>query len=423
MIMAGDIVPIELGLTEGNLFTLWAPRWREGDDEWEAFLGLDEDLYALDSVAELAAFVRGDDDNDLADHPAWETIKQLQADELVPDDRHSYDLVGVPELAAEDPRAEVVAELEDALEIVRIIGEVCELAPITKVFTGNPILGAVTVGTDNFAGRDGVDLWVRIGRIIAKNWDDVLDALDEVISRPKVDAAAVEEAEEELAAAASAEDEDEPEDEDGVDSIDDEDEESDEGDDEDDDDLVDEDDFWAAVGIDPIRIYTDEGEFLTLRCYLGDDPLFLGSKGKIFGFGSERALTRFLADGKGHDLAKLSTFADVRSAAETAEIEYQVLPENVYSLQGIDEDILDGPRRVDSKQLDLAVELLTDAADYAGIDTVGEELASTTPLGWFVDYTINPDPKRLAPSGPFDNEAEVWRALVVDFEDRLTKRG
>ncbi|WP_341267685.1 primosomal protein [Gordonia malaquae] len=421
--MAGDIVPIELGLTEGNLFTLWAPRWREGDDEWEAFLGLDEDLYALDSVAELAAFVRGDDDNDLADHPAWETIKQLQADELVPDDRHSYDLVGVPELAAEDPRAEVVAELEDALEIVRIIGEVCELTPITKVFTGNPILGAVTVGTDNFAGRDGVDLWVRIGRIIAKNWDDVLDALDEVISRPKVDAAAVEEAEEELAAAASAEDEDEPEDEDGIDSIDDEDEEADDDEGEDDDDLVDEDDFWAAVGIDPIRIYTDEGEFLTLRCYLGDDPLFLGSKGKIFGFGSERALTRFLADGKGHDLAKLSTFADVRSAAETAEIEYQVLPENVYSLQGIDEDILDGPRRVDSKQLDLAVELLTDAADYAGIDTVGEELASTTPLGWFVDYAINPDPKRLAPSGPFDNEAEVWRALVVDFEDRLTKRG
>ncbi len=421
--MAGDIVPIELGLTEGNVFTLWAPRWREGDDEWEAFLGLDEDLYALDSVAELAAFVRGDDDNDLADHPAWETIKQLQADELIPDERHSYDLIGVPELAAEDPRAEVVAELEDALEIVRIIGEVCELTPITKFFTGNPILGAVTVGTDNFAGREGVDLWVRIGRIIAKRWDDVIDALDDVIARPKVDADAVEEAEEELAAAASAEDEDEPDDADGIDEIDDESDDDDTDEDEDDDDLVDEDDFWAAVGIDPIRIYTDDGEFLTLRCYLGDDPLFLGSKGKIFGFGSERALTRFLADGKDHDLAKLSTFADVRSAAETAEIEYQVLPENVYSLQGIDEDILDGPRRVDPKQLDLAVELLTDAADYAGIDTVGEELASTTPLGWFVDYAVNPDPKRLAPSGPFDNESEVWRALVVDFEDRLTKRG
>ncbi|MBB4135677.1 primosomal protein [Gordonia humi] len=421
--MAGDIVPIELGLTEGNLFTLWAPRWREGDDEWEAFLGLDEDLYVLDSVAELAAFVRGDDDNDLADHPAWDMIKKLQADELVPDDRHSYDLIGVPELAAEDPKPEVVAELEDALEIVRIIGEVCDLAPIVKFFTGNPILGAVAVGTNDFSGRDGVDLWVRIGRIIAKHWDDVIDALDAVVSRPKVDPKAVEEAEDELEAAASAEDEDEPDDD--IDPLDGEesDDEDDEEDDEDEDDLVDEDDFWAAVGIDPIRIYTDDGEFLTLRCYLGDDPLFLGSKGQIFGFGSERALTRFLAGDADHDLKKLSTFTDVRSAAETAEIEYQVLPENVYALQGIDEDILDGPRRVEARQMDLAVELLTDAADYAGIDTVNEELASTTPLGWFVDYAITPDPKRLAPSGPYDNEAEVWRALVHDFEDRLIKRG
>ncbi|KXT57378.1 primosomal protein [Gordonia sp. QH-12] len=419
--MAGDIVPIELGLTEGNLFTLWAPRWREGDDEWEAFLGLEDDLYALPGVAELVAFVRTDDDNDLVDHPAWETIKKVQAAELVPDDRHSYDLIGVPELAAEDPRPEVLGELEDALEIVRIIGEVCELAPVTKFFTGNPILGAVTVGTNNFEGRDGVDLWVRIGRLIAKHWDDVIDALDAVITVPKVDADAVTIAEDELAAAASAEDEDEPDfdaEEVVLDDADDDDEQDDDEEDE-----IGEDDFWAGVGIDPIRIYTDAGEFLTLRCYLGDDPVFLGRKGTIYGFGSQRALTRFLADNDDHDLAKLSTFNDVQAAADTNEIEYDVLPENVYALQGIGEDILDGPRRIDSRQLDLAVELLTDAADYAGIDTVNEALATTTPLGWFVDYAINPDPKRLAPSGPFDNEAEVWRALVHDFEDRLVRRG
>ncbi|MGB3301249.1 primosomal protein [Gordonia sp. (in: high G+C Gram-positive bacteria)] len=422
--MAGDIVPIELGLTEGNLFTLWAPRWREGDDEWEAFLGLEDDLYALPSVAELVAFVRTDDDNDLVDHPAWDTIKQVQANELVPEDRYSYDLVGVPELAAEDPKPEVLAELEDALEIVRIIGEVCELTPVTKFFNGNPILGAVTVGTNNFVGREGVDLWVRIGRLISKNWDDVIDALDEVVTTPKVDAAAVEVATVELAAAASAEDEDEPE-YSAVDPLF-------ENDDDEDDasaalvedaDDVDDDDFWVGVGIDPIRIYTDGGEFLTLRCYLGDDPLFLGRKGTIYGFGSERALTRFLADNSDHDLAKLSTFNEVQAAADTNELEYDVLPENVYALQGIGEDILDGPRRVEQRQLDLAVELLTDAADYAGINTVNEALATTTPLGWFVDYTVHPDPKRLAPSGPFDNEAEVWRALVHDFEDRLTRRG
>ena len=212
--MAGDIVPIELGLTDGNSFTLWAPRWRDGDDEWEAFLGLDEDLYVLPGVAELAAFIRNDDENDLADHPAWSTVVGLQADELVPDERHSYDLVGVPELAAEDPTPEVIAELEDALEIVRILGEVCELTPVTKFFNGNPILGAVTTGTRNFDGREGTDLWVRIGRLIAKHWDDVLDAIDEVITTPDVDKDAVAAAEAELEAAASAEDEDEPADDD-----------------------------------------------------------------------------------------------------------------------------------------------------------------------------------------------------------------
>ncbi|UCZ89986.1 primosomal protein [Gordonia hongkongensis] len=430
--MAGDIVPIELGLTDGNSFTLWAPRWREGDDEWEAFLGLDEDLYVLPSVAELAAFIRTNEDNDLVEHPAWSTVVGLQADELVPDGRHSYDLVGVPELAAEDPTAEVIAELEDALEIVRILGEVCELTPVTKFFNGNPILGAVTTGTRNFDGREGTDLWVRIGRLIAKHWDDVLDAIDGVISTPKVDAKAVETAEAELEAAASAEDEDEPTDDDieivgapdseSSDAADDDDLEED-TDEEDEDDYDDDDDFWASVGIDPIKIVTSANEYLTLRCYLGDDPVFLGTKGKIFVFTSARSLSRFLADDNTHDLADLSTFDEVRTEATNGSLEFDVIDDNVYVLPGLADDIADGPRRMDRDQLDLAVELFTDAADYAGDNTVSEALGATTPLGWFVDYTVNPDPKRMAPSGPFDNEAEAWRALEHDFEARLTKKG
>ena len=96
--------------------------------------------------------------------------------------------------------------------------------------------------------------------------------------------------------------------------------------------------------------------------------------------------------------------------------------ENVYVLPGIATDILDGPRRMDRKQVELAVELLTDAADFADDDSVAEALASTTPLGWFVNYTVNPDPKRLAPSGPFENESEEFRALVHEFEARLVKK-
>ena len=428
--MAGDIVPIELGLTNGNGFTLWAPRWREGDDEWEAFLGLDDDLYVFPGVAELVGFVRTDTDNDLVEHPAWDTVKQLSADELIPDDRHTYDLVGVPELAAEDPTPEVIAELEDALEIVRILGEVCELITVTKFFNGNPILGAVTTGTRNFEGRDGVDLWVRIGRLIAKHWDDVLDAIDDVITTPDVDAAAVTVAADELEAAASAEDEDEPDDD--IDLLDDDSEDAepavvvtaatgadDSEVDEDNLEDIDDDDFWAGVGIDPIKIVTGTGEYLSLRCYLGDDPVFLGTRGKIFVFTSPRTLSKFLAENNDHDLTDVSTFTDVRTEATDGALEFDVIDDNVYVLPGLAEDILDGPRRIDRNQLDLAVELFSDAADYADDDAVSEALASTTPLGWFVDYAINPDPKRLAPSAPFDNEAEAWRALEHDFEDRL----
>ena len=54
--MAAALVPIRLRLTAGDLYTLWAPRWRDDGDDWEGFLGLDEDLYAFESVADLAAF-------------------------------------------------------------------------------------------------------------------------------------------------------------------------------------------------------------------------------------------------------------------------------------------------------------------------------------------------------------------------------
>ena len=190
-------------------------------------------------------------------------------------------------------------------------------------------------------------------------------------------------------------------------------------DDEDDLDEIDDDDFWAGVGIDPIKIVTGTGEYLSLRCYLGDDPVFLGARGRIFVFTSPRTLSKFLAENNDHDLTDVSTFTDVRTEATDGALEFDVIDDNVYVLPGLAEDILDGPRRIDRNQLDLAVELFSDAADYADDDAVSEALASTTPLGWFVDYAINPDPKRLAPSAPFDNEAEAWRALEHDFEDRL----
>lgn len=428
--MAGDIIPIELGLTRGDFVTLWAPEWHEGDDEWEAFLGHEEDLYGFEAVAHLAAFIRTNDDNDLVDHPSWKIVSALAANELEPDDLHRFDLVGVPELVAEDPDSDILAELAATFEMVQTIGEVCELSTVTSFFAGNPHLGSVGIGVDAYVGKDGQTLWNRIGASISKSWDAVIDAIDSVVTSPDVDAAAVDVAEAELLAATENEVD--------VDDVSDEDDDTldDDASDEDrsDEDTVDEEvtadpiadaaaeeGFWASVGIDPVQIITSEDTYYTLRCYIDDEPIFLGRTGSITVFGSERALARYLADDHDHDLAKVSTYAEVQTAAIDGSLHIEITDDNVYVLPGLADDLAEGPEAVDIDQLDLAVELFTDAADFAEDDSVETALAQSTPLGWYVSYTLEPDPNRLAPSAPFELEAEAWRALERDFEARLRK--
>lgn len=419
---SGDIVPIELGLTDGDLVTLWAPRWRDGDDEWEAFLGHEDQLYGFDSPAELAAFIRTNDDNDLVDHPSWKIVAGLSAAELEPQEEHVFDLIGVPELAAGDPEPEIIAELEETLDMVRTIGEVCELEVVIKFFGNHPVLGALPAGVTAFVGREGEQLWDQVGSAIAKDWDQVIDAIDSVVTSPDVDAEALAVAEAEVLAAeqnvVDAEDVVDSDSDDDIEPVDldDDSDETDAEDDEDEDET-----FWHEVGIDPVKVVTSEGEFFTLRCYLDDEPVFLGKGGSITVFTSERALARYLADDHEHDLAQVSTYAEVQTAAVDGSLEVEVTEENIYVLPGLADDLAQGPRAVDVDQLDLAVELFTDAADYLGDDSVERALAKSTPLGWYVSYLLEPDPARMAPSPPFAAEGEGWRALEQAFENRLQK--
>lgn len=110
---------------------------------------------------------------------------------------------------------------------------------------------------------------------VAEDWDTVIDALDAIVATPDVDTAVVAEIESELVAA----EENVVEADDTVEGEDDDYEFDDEDGDEDD--LAD--DFWAQVGIDPIKIITSDGTWFTLRCYVGEDEdaLFLGSDGLI----------------------------------------------------------------------------------------------------------------------------------------------
>ncbi|MGI9003633.1 MAG: primosomal protein [Pseudonocardia sp.] len=397
--MASDIVPIQLSLTEGDLVTLWAPRWREDGEEWEAFLGDDDALFAFSEVTQLATFVRTAREHDLVDHPAWPVVRDLTVAELTPEETQRYDIVGVPELAAEDADTWTIGELAEITDMVRSIADVCDLDLVTEVLDSAPGFALLRQGTLPFVGREGARLWTQLVETIVQRWDDVIDALDEMIKTPAVDAAVLAMVQKETALADDA-------DETSVAAGDTADEPP---------------GFWDEVGIDPIRITTRDGDLVTLRCYLDDAPVFLGSNGRIEVFGSERALARWIAEdgADGHDLVTASTWSEVVECAGVGELEVEVDELNAYTLTGLDHDIAEGTLAVDPSQLELATELLLDVGEWAGDSEPGEALAESQALGWLVSFVIKPDPTRLAPSPPFDAEAARWRELVEDLTARL----
>ncbi len=422
--MAADIVPVRLGLTNGDLYTLWAPRWRDAGDEWEALLGKDEDLFAFASVADLVAFVRTNSDNDLTDHPAWEKLTKANAHRLSPDEDHLYDLIEVPGLVAEKPNEDSVESVHRALAIVSAIGSVCDLPVITKMFNGNPRArhhrrrhgrlrrSRRPQALDRDRGRHRAVLAVghrhhrRTGHHTGRRRGGRREGAERArrTRPPELDEDAL-----------TVDDEDDLVIEGEVDT----DEESDAleaeaqrqvlGSDE---------DFWTEVGIDPVRIMTSSGTLYTLRCYVGDEPKFLGRNGRISVFNSERALARYLADEHESDLSGYSSYEIIRTAATDGSLRVDVTDDNIYVLSGLADDIADGPDAVDRDQLDLAVEFLRDVGDYAEESIVSKRLDSKEPLGALVSYLIEPG-SVAKPSGPYAKAVEQWEELESFVESRL----
>jgi hypothetical protein len=405
--MASDIVPIQLALTAGDLVTLWAPQWREDGEEWEAFLGNEDAVFAFPEVTQLAAFVRTAREHDLVDHPAWPVVPELAVAELAPDDTQRYDVVGVPELVGGDVDRWTIGELAAVTGMVRSIADVCGLDTVTEVLDSAPGFELLNQGALAFDGRKGGRLWTQLTETITERWDDVLVALDDVVHTPPVDPDALAVAEKELAAAG----EDTPVVDDGTGTpepaagnwagraL----------------------EFWNEVGIDPIRITTEDGEYLTLRCYLDDAPVFLGSDGRIDVFPTERTLTAWIGGrgGDGHDLVAASTWPEVVERARVGALEVDVDPANVYVLAGLDDSIADGTLEVDPQQLELAAELLVDAGDWAGDDEPREALADEQPLGRLVAVMTKGDPSLPTPGPQLDAEAAELRRLVADLRARL----
>lgn len=427
--MAAELIPIRLGITAGDLYTLWAPRWRDSGDEWEGFLGKDENVFAFASVADLAAFVRTDSDNDLAQHPAWEAMTRANAHRLEPAEDRQADLIAVAEQLAEKPTEDSVGALANTLAVVSSLGSVCELPTVTRFFNGNPNLGLVTGGLEQFTGRAGRKRWDTVGEIVARGWDGVLSAIDEIVVTPEVDEGIAAAAADELAEPFDGEDDF------GLLTA-----ENDDDENEDDGGAIagigalattslgasktvvlgGDAHFWENVGIDPVRVMTSGGTFFTLRCYYEDWPRFLGRNGRISVFGSERALARYLADEHDHDLADLSTYDDIRTAATDGSLRVDVIEDNVYVLNGLADDIADGPDAIDRDQLALAVEFVRDVGFYSEDDAVDVLLADDTTLGALVNHVLDPD-SVARPAPPYATAAREWEELEGFVESRLRR--
>lgn len=480
-----EIIPIQLGLTDGVGFTLWAPRWVEDGEEWEAFLGgtidpdtgqvvasgVDEDdvdsaagiadetaaedvvtddpagaddaedtagaddaeaaddtaasnaassnaaasndkVFVFPTAAHLAAFIRTTDEHDLSDHPDWPQAKKALADELLPDEDHRFDIVGVMDLVAEPPDTWTLAELADTVAILRSLAEVCDLPVIEEVLDSSDGFALLGHGQSAFIGRQGEKLWDEIGQVVAADWDKVVEALDGAVATPPVDPEALEQANTELSAVqAIVSDEDDDED------------------DERDAELI----FWDGVGIDPVQITVGERTGWTLRCYLDEQPVFLGPAGRsgasstrIYLFSDPAGLEQYLTEYTGvsdagdggaqqNSLSELEAYGIIRNAIIEGDAAVLAGPENTYQLDGLGAALGAGPAEVNRRQLALATELLTDAATARGDSETTDALGSASPLGYLVSAIANPSPDRLPPSPPFEDEAAAWDVLVERF--------
>lgn len=403
------IVPVKLSLTEGDFYTLWAPKWRQNGSEWQAFLGDDEAVLAFNSPAELLCFVESGTKHDLLDHPKWDQFAGRDADRVTPAERDEYDLIGMPVALAGRPSHQNVSTVARNLEIASALADVAGAEHTTIFFASHSILRNVSRGADHYSGEQGMSEWSGVGHVIAGNWKGVIEDLDQhvrVVSTDDFDAAKVSDAKERIssAAAASAAAAKEAEEKrkaaaEAADPYD--------------------NSPWAAAGIDPIKITAQSKSVYTLRTYLDGKPIFLGKWGEIFTFDSPKTLVRWIMDNDDHDLARVSTWEEVVSAANAGELEVQVHPDNQYSFNGIVRDIEKGPEAVDSDQMARCYEVCADAADWAGDDSINSYMLANPRLQDYLGYMLgSTEHAGYVPSKPYNEHAESWKGL----EDMLIKR-
>ncbi|AZA14198.1 hypothetical protein ACFPVT_09850 [Corynebacterium choanae] len=399
------IIPLQVSLTAGDFYTLWAPSWKSRGEEWQAFLGKGDALTMFTSPGAVLHFLETEPHHDLADHPRWEAFQATGDQRVNPGTiGGNIDLIGVPALLADRPSHENVSAVARAFQVARSIGDVLALTTVQSFFASYSVLNNVERGADHYADEGGAAEWSSVGRVILSNWDSVVDAIDEAVEIYPIDSDTESAAQQRVETAQKAADEAreqlEAQRKAAAGSVDPYDAS-----------------IWGQAGIDPVKISIDGKILYTLRTYVSGQPVFLGHFGEIYTFNSRKAMVRWLAEHSEHDLAKLATWPDVMMQVNNGTLEAMVHPDNAYSFQGLTQDIAAGPDSVDTTQMRQAYELLADAADWARDDGVNSVLVANPELQQYISYMLGAA-GGYRPSAPYTKEADGWHLL----EENLTKR-
>lgn len=403
------ILPVKLSLNQGDVYTLWAPTWKEHGSQWQAFLGDDTNILAFESPAELLAYIETTPRHDLVDHPKWAAFQAQGDDRVVPSAKQYFDIVGAPEFLADRPSYENVSAVSRVFQVSRALADVAAAEQAQIFFASHSVLGSVNRGVDHFAGDNGLEQWTSVGHVVLGNWAGVVKALSDavrVVDSASLDAAAVAAATAALSAAnerkAQAADAERQRADQAAAAADPYDNSA-----------------WARAGIDPVKISIQGKSVYTLRTYLGGAPVFLGKYGEIFTFPSAKHLVRWIIENDDHDLAGVSTWPDLMNEANAGQLTVEVHPDNSYSFAGIADDIAKGVDAVDTAQMGKAYELLADAADWAQDDSLNSLLLANPRMQDYLAYMLgSTEAGGYVPSAPFTDKAQAWR----EMEEQLIKR-
>lgn len=403
------IVSVKLSLTEGDFFTLWAPKWRQDGSEWQAFLGDDESVLAFHSEAELLSFLESGKKHDLDSHPHWNTFQRQGEDRVQPGKRDYYDLIGLPNFLAGRASHENVSQVSRCFELAESLAAVSGAERTTIFFASHSLLHNVSRGVEHYTGDNGKQEWTTVGEIVASNWAEVIEELDgqvrvvdsaefseeqreDAARRISDAAAATEAAKKEAAERREAEAN-------AADPYD--------------------NSPWAAAGIDPVKITIDMKSVYTLRTYVDGQPVFLGKWGEIFTFPTSKQVLRWIMENDDHDLASVATWEDIVNAANGGELEFTVHADNRYTFNNLVNDIEQGPEHVDSEQMNSCYEVCADAADWAGDDSVNSFMLANPRFQDYLGFMLGATEQAgYVPSKPYNEHAKAWKGL----EEMLVKR-